>query len=116
MYVHLYVQLCGYRSGGGRGRGAGEGHDLLDGEPQLEAVQRVADANLTLDLRVRQRRHDGTTLHVGTARRHVPRWHAHPQLAEQSREREREREREEEREKGRETEGELQKGIIEEDG
>jgi len=69
-----------YRSGGGRGRGAGEGHDLLDGQAQLEAVQGVADADLPLDLCVRQRRHDGATLHVGPARCHVPRRHAHPQL------------------------------------
>lgn len=70
-----------YRSGGGRGRRAGEGHDFLDGEAQLEAVQRVADSDFSLDLRVRQCRHDGPALHVGSARRYVPSRHAHPQLA-----------------------------------
>ena len=43
-------------------------------------MQRVADADLPLDLRVRQRRHDGAALHVGPARRYVPGGHAQPQL------------------------------------
>ena len=33
---------------------AGQGHALLDRQPQLQLVQRVADADLTLDLRVQQ--------------------------------------------------------------
>ena len=43
-----------HRSGPGRGRGggAGQGHDLLDRLAQLQQVRRVADADLTLDLRV----------------------------------------------------------------
>lgn len=40
--------------GSGRGRGAGQRHHLLDGQPELEAVQGIADANLPLDLCVRQ--------------------------------------------------------------
>ena len=43
-------------------------------------MQGVADTDLPLDLRVRQVGHDGAALHVGPARRHVPRGHAHPQL------------------------------------
>ena len=69
-----------YRSGRGRGGGAGQGHDLLDGQPQLQPVQRVADADLTLDLRVRQGGHDGAALHVGSASSHVPGWHPNPEL------------------------------------
>lgn len=64
----------------GRGGGAGEGHHLLDGQPQFEAVQRVTDADLPLDLCVRQVGHDGAALHVGTTGCHVPGWHSHPQL------------------------------------
>lgn len=71
-----------YRSGGRWRRGAGERHDLLDGEAQLEAVKRVADADLALDLGVGQSRHDGTALHISTARRYVPRRHPDPQLRE----------------------------------
>ena len=43
-----------HRSGPGRGRGggAGQGHDLLDLQAQLQPMRRVADADLTLDLRV----------------------------------------------------------------
>lgn len=55
-----------HRSGRGRGGGAGQGHDLLDRQPQLQQVQRVADADLTLDLRVQQGRHDDAALHVGS--------------------------------------------------
>lgn len=44
-----------YRSGGQRGGGAGERHHFLDGQAEFEPVQRVADANLPLDLCVRQR-------------------------------------------------------------
>lgn len=39
--------------GGGRGRGAGQRHHLLDGQPELEPVQGIADANFSLDLCVR---------------------------------------------------------------
>lgn len=39
-----------YRSGSERGRGAGERDHLLDGQAEFEPVQRVADANLPLDL------------------------------------------------------------------
>ena len=55
-----------HRSGRGRGGGAGQGHDLLDRQPQLQQVQRVADADLTLDLHVQQGRHDDAALHVGS--------------------------------------------------
>ena len=43
-----------HRSGPGRARGggAGQGHDLLDCQAQLQPMRRVADADLTLDLRV----------------------------------------------------------------
>lgn len=41
-----------YRSGSEWCRGAGERDHLLDGQAELESVQRVADANLPLDLRV----------------------------------------------------------------
>lgn len=74
----MYVLSHGARAG--RRRWAGERHHLLDGKPQLEAVQGVADADLPLDLRVRQVGHDGAALHVGATRRHVPGGHAHPQL------------------------------------
>lgn len=43
-------------------------------------MQRVADADFPLDLRIRQCRHDGATLHVGAAGSHVPGRHAHPEL------------------------------------
>lgn len=43
-----------HRPGGGRRRGAGQGHHLLDGQPELEPVQGIADPDLPLDLRVRQ--------------------------------------------------------------
>lgn len=39
-----------YRSGGKWCRRAGEGDHLLDGQAEFESVQRVADANLPLDL------------------------------------------------------------------
>lgn len=64
----------------GRGRGAGERDHFLDSQAELEAVQGVADPDLPLDFRVRQSRHDGPTLHVGTAGCHVPSWHPEPQL------------------------------------
>lgn len=38
------------RSRGGRSRRAGERHDFLDGEAKFKTVQRVADADLPLDL------------------------------------------------------------------
>lgn len=40
--------------GGGRGRGAGQRHHLLDSQPELEPVQGIADANFPLDLCVRE--------------------------------------------------------------
>ena len=70
LVVHVPVGERG--AGGGGGRGRGEADHLLDGEPQLEAVQRVADADLALDLGVGQRGHDGAGLHVGATRSHVP--------------------------------------------
>lgn len=69
-----------YRPGRGGRRRAGQGHDLLDGEAQLQPVQRVADADLPLDLRVRQGGHDGPAFHVGPASGHVPGRHPHPEL------------------------------------
>lgn len=69
-----------HRASAGRGGRAGEGHHLLDGQPQFEAVKRVTDADLPLDLGVGQGRHDGAALHVGSARRHVPGRHSQPQL------------------------------------
>ena len=68
----VHVPVCERGAGGGGGRGRGEADHLLDGEPQLEAVQRVADADLALDLGVGQRGHDGAGLHVGATRGHVP--------------------------------------------
>lgn len=51
MYVtKVYLCVFFYRSGGEWCRGAGEGDHLLDGQAQFESVQRVADANLPLDL------------------------------------------------------------------
>ena len=49
--VHFAVGQRG-RHGVGRRRGAGQRHHLLNGQPQLEPVQRVADPDLTLDLGV----------------------------------------------------------------
>lgn len=69
-----------YRPGRGGRRRAGQGHDLLDGEAQLQPVQRVADADLPLDLRVRQGGHDGPAFHIGPASGHVPGRHPHPEL------------------------------------
>ncbi|RUS76770.1 hypothetical protein EGW08_015477, partial [Elysia chlorotica] len=53
---------------------------LLDSQSQLEPVQRVRDADLPLDLRIRQGRHYGTAFHIRSARGYVPGWHAYPQL------------------------------------
>lgn len=47
----VFVALL-YRSGGKRRGRAGEGDHLLDGQAEFESVQRVADADLPLDLRV----------------------------------------------------------------
>lgn len=69
-----------HRASAGRRRRAGEGHHLLDGQPQFEAVKRVTDADLPLDLRVRQVCHDGAALHVGTTSCDVPGRHTNPQL------------------------------------
>lgn len=69
-----------HRAGAGRSRRAGEGHHLLDGQPQFEAVQRVTDADLPLDFGVGQVGHDGAALHIGAAGCDVPCWHSHPQL------------------------------------
>lgn len=77
---HVVSAVLFYRSGGKWCRGAGERDHLLDGQTEFESVQRVADANLPLDLRVWQSWHDGSTLHIGTAGCHVPCWHTHPQL------------------------------------
>ncbi len=88
--VHLaYVSACecvwAYGACAGRGRGAGQGHHLLNGQSQFEAVQRVTDADLSLDLCVWQVSHDGSTLHVCTTGSHVPCRHAHPKLKERER-------------------------------
>lgn len=80
--VCVCVCALSHRTGAGRRRRAGEGHHLLDGQPQLEAVKRVADADLPLDLGVRQVGHDGAALHVGAAGSDVPGGHPHPQLEE----------------------------------
>lgn len=48
-------------------------------------MQWVADADLTLDLRVRQVGHDGTTLDIGATGGHIPRRHAYPQLDQEGR-------------------------------
>jgi len=53
VFMLLFVVLF-YRSGGKWCRWAGEGHHLLDGQAEFEPVQRVADANLPLNLCVRQ--------------------------------------------------------------
>ena len=66
-------------------RRTGEGDHFLDGQAEFEPVQGVADADLPLDLRVRQVGHDGTALHVGATGCAVPRWHPHPQLEEEGR-------------------------------
>lgn len=60
--------------------GAREGHHFLDGQAELEPMQRVADANLPLNLCVWQIGHDCAALYVGTACGHVPRRHPDPQL------------------------------------
>lgn len=78
--LNVCVVSESHRASAGWGRRAGEGHHLLDGQPQFEAVQRVADADLPLDLRVGQVGHDRAALHVGTACGDVPSWHSHPQL------------------------------------
>lgn len=75
-----YFSFFLYRSGGEWCRGAGEGDHLLDGQAEFESVQRVADANLPLNLCVWQSWHDGSTLHVGTTGCNIPGWHTHPQL------------------------------------
>lgn len=69
-----------YWASAGGGWGTRQGHHLLDGQAELEPVQRVADANLPLNLCVWQICHDGAALYVGTACCHVPRRHADPQL------------------------------------
>lgn len=82
-HIAEYAQLalvCIYRSGGQRCRRAGKGNHLLDGQAQFESMQWVTDADLPLDLRVRQGRHDGAALHISAARCHVPSRHAHPKL------------------------------------
>lgn len=78
--VYCCTSKFPYRPWGGRGRGAGQGHDFLDGQAELEPVQGIADANFPLDFRVRQGWHDSTTFHIGSAGSHVPGWHPHPQL------------------------------------
>ena len=44
----------------------------LNGEPEFEPVERVADPDLALDLRVGERGHDCPRLDVGPARRNIP--------------------------------------------
>lgn len=46
-------------------------------------MQCIADADLPLDLSVRQGRHDGSALHVGSASGNIPGWHPHPELPKQ---------------------------------
>ena len=72
-----------YRASARRCRRTSEGDHFLDGQAEFEPVQRVADADLPLDLRVRQVSHDGAALHVGTTGCHIPCWHPDPQLDEQ---------------------------------
>ncbi len=72
-----------YRASACRCGRTSEGDHFLDGQAEFEPVQRVADANLPLNLRVRQVSHDGAALHIGTTCCHVPRWHPHPQLDKQ---------------------------------
>lgn len=59
VYARRQLRMCDhggvfavlfYRSGGKWCRRAGEGDHLLDGQAEFESVQRVADANLPLDL------------------------------------------------------------------
>lgn len=69
-----------YRASAGWGRGASKGHHLLDSQSQFEAVKRVTDANLSLDLCVRQVGHDGAALDIGATGCDVPGRHSHPQL------------------------------------
>lgn len=76
----MYVQSEAHRASAGWGRRAGEGHHLLDGQPQFEAVQRVTDADLPLDLCVGQVGHDGAALDVCTTGGDIPGWHSYPQL------------------------------------
>jgi len=61
-------------------RRAGDVDHLLNGKPQLKSMQWVANADLSLNLLIRQRRHDRSTLDVRPTRRHVPRRHPQPQL------------------------------------
>lgn len=82
----LAVKVCSfwltehYWASAGRCWGTRQGHHFLDGQAELEPVQRVADANLPLNLCVWQICHDGATLYVGTACCHVPCRHPDPQL------------------------------------
>lgn len=69
-----------YWASAGRRGGTGEGNHFLDGQAELEPVQGVADADLSLDLRVWQISHDGAALYVSATRCHVPRRHPDPQL------------------------------------
>jgi len=43
-------------------------------------MQRITDADLTLDFRVGQSGHNRATLHIGLTRSHIPGRHSHPQL------------------------------------
>ena len=78
-------------------------------------MQWVADADLTLDLRVRQVGHDGTTLDIGPTGGHIPRRHAYPQLDQEGRGEERPEVWERDRERRRQTDGERQGGEKQED-
>jgi len=65
--------MCADRAGHAWSRRTRNVDHLLNGKPQLEPMQWVADPDLALDLLIRQCRHDRSALDVGTTRGHVPR-------------------------------------------
>lgn len=52
----------------------------MNGQPQLQPVQGVANPNFPLDLCIRQSWHDSTAFHICSASSHIPGWHPNPQL------------------------------------
>lgn len=70
LVVHVAEGQGSPRSLGRRRRG--QRHHLLYGEPELEPMERVADADLALDLRVAQGAHYGARFDVGSTGSHVP--------------------------------------------
>ena len=61
-------------------RRAGEADHLVDGEAEFEAMERIADSNLPLDLGIRESRHDSTRFNIRTTGSNVPGRHTYPKL------------------------------------